>query len=237
MVAQIERNPMNILFLDTETTGLDPIRHAIIQLAYVIEIDGDEVCSKVFDLDPQDADMCLPALSVNNFTLERLRAGRPPAYVLEQLITDMRRYVPPSAEPPYCFCAYRASFDFGFMVEAFKKVNDKRWWDWISKKRILDPLPLLQYLDYRGVLDLPDYKLVTVANHFGVASANAHDAMADVAMLRKIWRIADGYFSPDGECSVDFHRMVAPLPTPHEIELDPLSVALLAQAASEGRVK
>ena len=45
-------NMNKIFYFDTETTGLDPKRHDIIQLAYIVEINGEVKEEGEFKLQP-----------------------------------------------------------------------------------------------------------------------------------------------------------------------------------------
>lgn len=43
---------MKILWIDTETTGLDPDKHGIIQLAMIVDIDGQIKGKEIFTMCP-----------------------------------------------------------------------------------------------------------------------------------------------------------------------------------------
>ena len=40
---------MKVLWMDCETSGVDPVRHEILQIAGIIEIEGKEVETRFFD--------------------------------------------------------------------------------------------------------------------------------------------------------------------------------------------
>lgn len=79
-----------VVFLDTETTGLDPDRHEIWDLAYII--DGEET---VFQLDPDLSKADPFALTVGRFYERRpfwytLRDGKPSHVVAQTVVQDLK---------------------------------------------------------------------------------------------------------------------------------------------------
>lgn len=67
-------------------------------------------------------------------------------------------------------------FDFPFLVAHYARLDLA-----IPANDLLDTLDLA-----RQQLYLPNYKLGTVANHFGISTSGAHRATADVAMTRQV---------------------------------------------------
>ena len=68
-----------ILWVDTETTGTDPGKNGIIQLAGVLEINGHETTRFDFKIRPFADDVIEDtALAVNGFTREELAGFMPP---------------------------------------------------------------------------------------------------------------------------------------------------------------
>ena len=66
-----------ILWVDTETTGTDPGKNGIIQLAGVLEINGHEISSFDYKIRPFADDVIEDtALAVNGFTREELAGFR-----------------------------------------------------------------------------------------------------------------------------------------------------------------
>ena len=57
---------MKILFFDVETTGTNAERHAVIQYAHIIEIDGKVVDERSWTIKPHDAAVVEPkAIEIN----------------------------------------------------------------------------------------------------------------------------------------------------------------------------
>ncbi len=51
---------------------------------------------------------------------------------------------------------------------------------------MLDPQPILNLMDYMGRISLPNHRLQTACDHFGVKLENAHDALADITATRAL---------------------------------------------------
>ena len=170
-----------LFFFDTETSGTDPERHAILQIAWLIDIGGEIVHEQVFDVLPApDDELVLAALDVNNFTLERMRAGKSLSYVVAALKGVLDENIPLSFLP----VGHNVNFDVSFLITAFKKTN--AYFRSIDFKRPLDTRALATYCAYRGLLETENYKLETLANHFSIP-IDAHDALSDIRATRTLF--------------------------------------------------
>ena len=70
------------------------------------------------------------------------------------------------------------------MANFFKKCEDKYFGSWIDFHKI-DIQSIIQFLHLKGYIDLPNYRLETVANHFGI-KIDSHDALSDIKATREI---------------------------------------------------
>jgi DNA polymerase III alpha subunit (gram-positive type) len=182
-----------LIFIDTETSGLVAGRHTILQIAWVIERNGVILCEKTFDLKPSpDADLCLAALSVNNFTLERMQSACDPVWVLEQLREDVKKAV--GGKGALIPCGHRVSFDID-MLHALAVKHNAHWWlnfgnnDYVLIRKPLCTLAMCHFLDSEGILHYTDYKLTTVCKELGVPLTEAHDALGDVQATCKVYHL------------------------------------------------
>ena len=194
----------NMIFIDTETSGLVAGRHVILQLAWIIEIDGKIAIERCFDVQPDlDDDMTLGALKVNCFTLERMLCAFRRTAVLEKLYGDLMTY---ASMNPIIPCGHNVRFDLDMLYALAKKGNETWWINYGLKAplRICRPvctLALCHYLDYKGHLNLSDYKLATVCKEFNIELSDAHDALADVRATRHVFHKLDEFIEEetDGE--------------------------------------
>lgn len=179
---------MKILFFDVETTGLDPKIHEIVQLAYVLDVDGNVAASRSLLMRPLNPHTVSPeALTVQSRTMDELMAFPHPFEAYTIFLRDMgenvEKYNPKDKAAP---CAYNAPFDISFLQAFFQSFNDPYLGSWISLKRTIDPLPVVRMLDSVFPMRLDDFKLETIARYYDVPIV-AHDAMSDVTALRDIY--------------------------------------------------
>jgi len=183
-----------VLYLDVETTGMDPLRNDIIQLAAIVEIDGKVVAEKNLKCQPLDWDnVSIEAINISGNTIESLQSYMPPAEAYKEFLALLDSHVDKYApEDKFYPSGYNLSFDLGFISHFFKKQGNNYWGSYIKWKGI-DPLPLLHYLEYRGKISLSNYKLVTVCEYFGI-ELTAHDALSDAKAVKEILRILEEKF-------------------------------------------
>ena len=178
-----------LFFFDTETSGLDPKRHTILQIAWIIEYDGAPLIERCFDVRPDsNDDLCLAALAVNDFTLERMGAAKERAFVFETLRQDLREAKDVQLIP----VGHNVKFDIEFLNAAAQRGNDKYWLHFgnnslVALKKALCTHLMCHYLEYCGDWYLPDYKLQTVCKAAGIVHEDAHDALADVRATRELF--------------------------------------------------
>lgn len=178
--------PNKVLYLDCETTGTDPAKHDIIQLAGLIEIDGDvkstfDFRCQPFDFDAIDAE----ALAVNGVTVDQLRQAVPPDAVYHLFVSKLGRYVNKfDRSDKFTPAGYNVGFDLEFLASFFRKNHDDYFGSW-QTWRAVDALPVVRFLEFCGLLSLPDHKLATVCEHFNIP-LQAHDALADITATRTL---------------------------------------------------
>lgn len=177
------------LYFDTETTGLDPRKNGLIQLAMIIEIDGQVKEEVNLKLKPHDLDIIDDeALKVNGITREMLENDADRLSLREgylELIKILAQYVNQyDSSDKFIPIGYNVSFDMDVLKHFFLKNGDKYFGSWVWWN-IVDPLPVLRFLRYSGKIDLQDYKLSTVCSHFGI-NIDAHDALSDITATREL---------------------------------------------------
>jgi len=176
------------LYLDTETTGLDSLKHGLIQLALIVDIDGEIQEEKNWHIRPFKGDLVAnEALEVNGLTMEDLKGFPPADEVFKELLKFLGQYVDKfDRNDKFYPAGYNVSFDMGFLKRFFDKSGDQYFGSWFNGKQI-DPLPWLIMLDWTGKLSLPNYRLAMVCEHFGIPlREKAHDALADIRATREI---------------------------------------------------
>jgi len=176
-----------ILYLDVETTGLDPIKHDIVQIAGIVEIDGEikeefdfkccPVCSK--NSDPR-------ALEVHKYTLEEIKNFQPYQSVYDALISLFDKYINKyNKADKFIPAGYNIDFDVRFLFEFFKKNGNPYCGAYLDYHKI-DPMPVLMMLDLKGTLKLKGFKLTDVCDQLGIQLELAHNALSDIRSTREL---------------------------------------------------
>ena len=153
--------------VDVETSGLRPNAHRVLSVA-ALALREDGSVEREFSslVDPG----CDPGpVHVHKLTRERL-AGAPRFEDIAAELADIldgRTVV-----------AHNASFDYGFLDAEFRRAGRT-----LPVQQRLCTLALSRRLD----LDLPNYRLSTLAEHWQIQQLEAHDAYDDARVLTEIF--------------------------------------------------
>jgi DNA polymerase III subunit epsilon len=178
----------NILWFDLETTGTDPKKHGIIQIAACVERDGLIIDTFNEKQKPDPLKVLDPkALQVNGHTPDEISKFQDSksCYLAFNRFLDKHgargnkalRYIP---------AGYNAQFDLDFMCRYFEEQSGGPYafWEHLQYQPI-DPYPTIVTLWRLGKLHPKDCKLETICAHFGI-ELKAHDAMSDILATREL---------------------------------------------------
>lgn len=182
---------MKYLFSDVETSGLDPTKHAIIQLSGIIEIDDVVVEEFDFKMQPFPGQLLSnESLSINGVTVDQLKTFPKPKDVYNQIIGKFNKYIDRyNKEDKFIFVGYNSNFDDSFLRQFFKNCGDDYyssyiWWPTVD----VAPFAMEFLKEYRH--KFPNFKLATIAKalEIEVDDTKTHNAMYDTQLTRKIYR-------------------------------------------------
>jgi DNA polymerase-3 subunit epsilon len=183
---------MNIIrcFIDTETTGLDPNRHGITQIAGIIEAPDRE---EYFDLKcrPFDTDEIEPAaLETQGKTREEIMAYPVATEAHAALRKVFSGFVSPyKKHEKMFFLGYNAKFDDEMLRAWFRKLGDNYYGSWFWTPAICVMVLAGNHLMEKRHT-LPSMKQGDVAAALGIefAPGELHDAQYDATITREIYR-------------------------------------------------
>ena len=202
--------PVKICWIDVETTGLDPVKNGLVQIAALVEIDGtiqEEFCEYIR---PFRRDVISDkALEVNKLTRKQLKDFPEPEDVHRQLVVILDKYVDRfDKTDKFFFGGYNAqAFDAPFMRSWFHKNGDTYYGSYFFSNT-MDVLPLASYTLRKRRPWMLNFKLETVASTVGidVDKSQTHHALYDIMLTRAIYqtltqedRKHDGTKTPDNE--------------------------------------
>jgi len=177
---------MKVLYFDTETTGLDPIKNDIIQIAGIIEIDGEINTEFCVNCQPFNYNnITQEALDTNGYTIEQIRIFDNPAKVYRILIAIFEKYIDRyDKDDKFYPAGQNVRFDVDFLRQFFIKNGDKYFGSWFNYHAI-DLMALTAVLKYTGYIDVENLKLESIAKYFDF-EFKSHNALEDIKTTRQI---------------------------------------------------
>lgn len=180
---------MKKIFIDTETTGVNPKKNGILEIGIIIEIDN--TCEKhLIECSPCEGDVIdKKALQVNHILEKDIFKRTPPKIAYFELINILSKHVDRyNPQDKFFFFAYNAPFDFNFLRSWFFKNDDKYFGSWFFNPAIdVAVLAALYLRDERPRMF--NFKQITVAPTLGIEvdKDKAHGAMYDTEIMKAIY--------------------------------------------------
>jgi len=176
-----------VLYFDVETTGRSADKNDITQISGIVEIGGK--VAETFNLrcQPFSYENIEPeALEITGVSLDQLKSFPTPQEAFRDLLAVFDRHIDKyDKADKFTPAGYNVRFDLDFLQQFFIKNGQKYGSGSYQNWRAIDALPICHFLNYCGGIDLLDYKLGTVCEHYGIP-IQAHDAMSDINATREL---------------------------------------------------
>lgn len=192
---------MKLLWLDTETTGLNKEKCDIIQLAGIVIIDGEEKERFNFHCQPINYENIEQnAMDKTNMTIEKLHTFPMAQETYRKFKELLCKYIDQYDKNDKFFIAgHNVQFDIDFCKNWFEKQGDKYFFSYFFHQPI-DLMYLSVILHTAGLINLYNFKLGTIANYLGIGLDESdeylHDASVDIDITRKCFcRLASKYLN------------------------------------------
>lgn len=178
-----------IIFIDTETGGVNPEKAALIQLSGIIRIDKKDVEKFNFYIKPfENSEVTEKALEVQGRTLEELKTDKyiEEKEVYKQFIKLLDKYVDKyDRTDKFVVAGYNVRFDVDILKAFFQRHGNNFLFSYLDSS-MLDPLYSIRLLQIAEVLPvLENNKLETWCKHFGI-ELKAHDSLEDIEATKKL---------------------------------------------------
>lgn len=177
----------DIVFIDTETGGFDPDKDPLIEIALIrtsldASVIHDRYVTKIAL--PEGMEVNPKAAEINGYTKEKW-ADAPDLETALRAVT-MRI-------PAYSYIGGHnfINFDKPFINANLKRV--KLAWP-KTQYHMPDTMAMAWPLLARGVV--PNLKLQTLCDHFGISNDNAHQALVDIERTVKVYRALTAPVTP-----------------------------------------
>lgn len=169
------------MFIDTETTGLEPTDNDVIQVGAILRVDTKIVDELNVKCQPVNWEKISPfALKVNNTTVDQLKEYPSPKDAWRKVYRFLYQHF---HEVTYIFGGQNTPFDWKFMKSWWEKHKDENapTWESFFKTNHLDLMTLTKSFRDNGLLNVPNMKLGTILEAFNVKiEGNLHDALTDI---------------------------------------------------------
>lgn len=175
---------MRILFLDTETTGLDPNVNDIVEVACEYWENGQKKSSfhRLVSFSSFDgATKNLKALQVNHYTKRNHTDSISTSKVAVEEFVCYLLSIPHSKTDPIYIGGHNTHFDVGMLKAWLKRHNYDGWGDVFSSV-LVDTASLANVLKAAGLIDSKHINLLTLAECLKIPTEpeKAHKAIYDV---------------------------------------------------------
>ena len=184
---------MKVIYIDTETTGLDPVENGLVEIACIVEVNGKVkdrlellICPHTYS--NKDVLISEEALEINGRTHEELATFPNSNKQFKRFIQFLNKHIDRFDKTDKLkVSGYNVGFDIGFIKAWFDDNGHTFYGSYFSHKD-LDVFALVKHLTFAGLIDTEDEKLGTICKHFGIKH-NPHEAMSDIKATRKLHKL------------------------------------------------
>lgn len=189
---------MKLIFIDTETTGFGTVKHDMIQLGCIIEIDGEVKEKVAYNIKPgENVEWSKEAMEKTKLNPEIAATFPESSDVYKEFEALLGSYIDKYAKQDKAFfVGYNAKFDEEFIrawfiknapnEDAKQKGNYFGSFFWTPS---IDVMQLAALRSMRVRQNFPDFKLGTVCKALGIDfnDNEAHSALYDIEKTRELY--------------------------------------------------
>jgi DNA polymerase III epsilon subunit-like protein len=187
---------MKILYVDCETTGLNPKINSAFQISGIIEIDNQIKEEFDFKVKPtEDVSFFDPeALKVHGVGVDELLSYPPIEEVAPKLVSLFNNYIDCYNKfDKFVIVGHGVQFDIDFLLkfwDDYEWENKSYLFSYINSKRIINTLDISRFLGFQGYFPSDmDFKLETLCEFFNIELTNSHNAVDDIKATRELFKI------------------------------------------------
>jgi DNA polymerase III subunit epsilon len=176
--------PDRLLFIDTETGGLDPDKHSLLSLAMVVWEDMEIIDSLELLINDGILSVTKEALSINKIDLEKHKqSALSSAQVMDEILSFIGKHFP--RQKKITLAGHNVHFDINFL-RSFFSANHNDFSEFFSH-RIIDTSSILYYLYLAGHLKHRAISSDEAFELFDIQVEGRHTAMGDAIATAKLF--------------------------------------------------
>lgn len=176
--------PDRLLFIDTETGGLDPDKHSLLSLAMVIWEDRKIIDSTEILVNDGILSATVEALAVNKIDLEKHKhSALPSSRALDEILSFIGKHFPHHGK--ITLAGHNIHFDAGFLKRFFS-ANGKNFSEYFSH-RMIDTSSILHYLYLSGSIKQKAISSDEAFDLFDIKVEGRHTALGDTIATAELF--------------------------------------------------
>lgn len=183
---------MKLIYIDTETTGLDSRLHALTEIACIVVEDGEIIDKQLLYINPSSytkmATIDPQALEFRNVTIEEVEAYPSSKDQFNEFIAFLDKHIDKyDKQDKFKILGYNIGFDIGFIKEWFID-NDHKYYGSYFDYKDIDVFALVKHLKLiNQSFETENDKLETLCKYFGIG-IDAHNALSDIEATRELYK-------------------------------------------------
>ena len=178
---------MNVIWCDTETTGIEVEDAGAFQISILFEQDEKIIEEKTWQLNPLNEKIKYgkEAGKIHGVSEKEIKNYSPADEVIPLIVEFLSTKISSSCNGnKLTFAGYNCNFDYKHIEALFKRCGYKME-DYFDEQ--YDVYELVKEASKQGVIPwLKNLKLKTLCEHFGITLNKAHNAMEDIRATREL---------------------------------------------------
>lgn len=178
------KNHDKILFIDTETGGLDPGYHSLLSIGLVEWEDSKITRTKEILINDGKLNVTDAALAINKIDLNSHKAN---AITPNKAVLEILHFIewPGNQKDKITLAGHNVCFDIRFIRHLFES-QDYNFEEYFSHRSI-DTSSILHYLYYSGMLDERIVGSTDAFKHFEIQVRGRHTALGDAIATAELF--------------------------------------------------
>lgn len=188
---------MELLFIDTETGGLDPNHSSLLSVGLVVWRDGKIYGEKELFVKESIIKASPEALSINKINLvEHSFKSFPPKVVVETMLAFC--FENTFSSPPWVIAGHNIHFDISFLKPLFEHAGFQ--WSKYFSHRTVDTNSVLKFLFAVGVLNTEIFSSDEAFEYFHIPIKDRHTALSDAVSTAKLFTALIAFVNSNLKC-------------------------------------
>ncbi len=182
-----------VIWIDTETTGLDYNIHGLREVGFIVEIDGIErergllcINTMTYRNEKYISKYVKEEMRVSEELLAKYENSQAQNVAFENILykyIDARDY-----KDKFIVAGFNVDFDIGFIKDWFDDLKLSLNYKAIFGYQTLDVLALVRHFKYLGIFETENNKLETLCKYFEI-EIDAHEALSDISATKELHEV------------------------------------------------